>query len=96
MDALSGLARKSAFGRRTISKPFPDAVKSSTNNDVFTVLFELTGRILWLQGTDIVLYFYVNMKLKIEFIFFCGVQTLQKISTLCSITCTINYCFQPN
>ena len=35
-------------------------------NDVFLVLFELSGRIPWLQGSDIVLYYYVNVKLKID------------------------------
>ena len=42
------------------------------------------------------LYVFVNMKLKIEFIFFCGVHTSEKILTLCGITCTKNYCFQPD
>ena len=45
--------------------------------------------------TDRALYFSVNMKLKIEFIFFCGAHTLEKIMTLCGITYISSYCFQP-
>ena len=69
---------------------------SCTNSDVLLVVFGLSGGIPWLKGTDRALCFFVNMKLKIEFIFFCGVHNLQKILTLCGITCTENYCIQPN
>ena len=41
--------------------------------------FGLSGGIPWLKGTDRALHFSVNMKLKIEFIFFCDVHNLQKI-----------------
>ena len=80
----------------SISEVFPNTVKPSTNSDVLLVVFRLSGGIPWLKGTDGALYFSVNMKLKIEFIFFCGVHTLDKILTLCGITCTKNCCFQPN
>ena len=84
----------SQFG--SISKVFPDTVKSFTNSDVLLVAFGLSSGIPWLEGTDRALYFTVNMKLKIEFTFFCDVCTFEKILTLCGITCTKNYCFQPN
>ena len=55
----------------SISKAFPHTVKSSTNSDVLLVVSGLSSGILWFKGTDRgALYFSVNMKLKIEFIFF--------------------------
>ena len=80
----------------SISKASHSTVKSFTNSDVLLVVFGLSSRIPLLKGTDRALYFSVNMKLKIEFIFFCDVHTFEKILTLCGITCTKNYCFQPN
>ena len=80
----------------SIPKAFADTYKSSTNSDVLLVVFRLSGGVPCVKGTDRVLYFSVSMKLKIEFIFFHGVHNFQKILTLCGITCTKNYCFQPN
>ena len=80
----------------SIPKAFADIHKSSTNSDVLLVVLGLSGGVPWLKGTDRTLYFSVNMKLKIEFIFFRSVHNLQKVLTLCGITCTKNYCFQLN
>ena len=79
-----------------ISKAFPNTVESSDKSEVLIVVFRLRSGIPWLKGTDRALYFSGNMKLKIEFIFFSGVHTLEKILTLCGMTCIKNYCFQPN
>ena len=54
----------------SISKAFRNTVKCSTNSDVLLV------------GTDRALYFSVNMTLKMEYIFFCSVHTLEKVLTL--------------
>ena len=62
----------------SIPKAFPDTDKPHTNSDVLLVVFGLNGGIPWLKGTDKALYYSVNMKFKIEFIFFCGVHNLQK------------------
>ena len=64
------------------------------------VVSGLSGGVLWLKETDRALYFSVNMKLKmklkIELNLFLSVHNLQKILMLCGITCTKNYCFEPN
>ena len=80
----------------SIPKAFPDTDKFSINSDALLVVFELSGEIPWLKGTYRAMYFSVNTKLKIEFIFFCGVHNLQKLLMLCGMTCTKNYCFQQN
>ena len=58
--------------------PISDAVKSSTKSDVLLVDFGINDGIPWLKWTDRTLYFSVNVKLRIEFIFFFGVHTLVK------------------
>ena len=62
----------------SISQLWSVSDKSSTNSDVLLAVFGLSGGITFLKGTDRALYFSVSMKLKIEFIFFCGVHNLKK------------------
>ena len=74
----------------SISEAFPDTIKILHYQLRLVGNFGLHGWIPWLKRTGGALCSSANSKLKIEFIFFCGVQNFHSLG----ITCTKNYCIQ--